>query len=394
MTQEQQATQGLSDEDRQAIANFNKSAHDTALLNQIVGEMKIIRELPSEAPTERHELTHVEFPPAGGVLTYMSGYDQPYRGFPFAEFVEKIDVVKKIQRNILSSLYHALKRRKILVLGLAFAPWILGDIVNACLYAFYRMVDRFKIKPERYSDPIRELYRAFSYEKPSETILENKERLMLRDLLCMFLEFDNAYRFRFQDIVVELDKVALKSNPKQEIVRLFTVMAQREKTPEVRDTWTLATTFLPWYMRFNKTFREAIVRVLADLDLSKLALTVEDKEFATPREDYVFGFMSDSSEEATIYREISSLVQEHKGKVGRIKDDVTKKVQSITERQQTEVQGLQLSPNVTQEALIELQQRHLQERLIEDTRNNALLQDEDTKYQAHKKELKAKLCQH
>ncbi len=393
MTQEQQATQGLSDEDRQAIANFNKSAHDTALLNQIVGEMKIIRELPSEAPTERHELTHVEFPPAGGVLTYMSGYDQPYRGFPFSEFVEKIDVVKKIQRNILSSLYHALKRRQILVLGLVFAPWILGDIVTACLYAFYRMVDRFKIKPERYSDPIRELYRAFSYEESKETVLENKERLMLRDLLCMFLEFDNAYRFRFQDIVVCLNKEALQKNPKTEIVRLFTLMMEREKTPEVRDTWVLAVTFLPWYMRFNRTFRKAITKVLGDLDLSKLQMTVEDREFATPREDYVFGFMNDGSEESKTYREVAGLLQAHTARVKQIKDDVTKKVEAILGRQQDELNTLQVSPDVTQEKLTELQQRHLQERQIEDTRNNAILLQEDTKYQAHKKELKAKLCQ-
>src|SRR3990167_5690221 len=80
-----------------------------ALMNQVVRQMKEIPELPSEKPKDVHALTKVEFPESGGVLTYMQGYDHPYRGFPFHEFVDKIDVIKKITRAVLSGLFHGLK---------------------------------------------------------------------------------------------------------------------------------------------------------------------------------------------------------------------------------------------------------------------------------------------
>lgn len=259
---------------------------------QVVAEMKEIPELPSETPKDVHALTYVEFPEQGGVLTFMEGYEEPYKGFPFHEFVDKIDSLKKLSRGVLSSLFHSLKRRnKFQVALLLLVPWLFNDLLRGTIYAFHRIIIRFKIKELRYCDAVREVYRAMSVGFPQETQAEAEMRHMVRDLLCMILENDNAYRFRFQDIIAELDKDALTRNPSKELVRLLSLMQTREKGQDVRDTWTLLKTFLPMYLLVNPQVRRAIVRMLCELDLEKIKLAKEDIFYCKPRTDYQFGFM-------------------------------------------------------------------------------------------------------
>lgn len=283
-------TEAQIDELKSQAANAQAYQQNMTAMANIVASMKEVPELPSEQPTDVQPLTRVEFPEYG-VLTYMGGFEHPYKGFPFAEFVEKIDYIKKIQRGFMSSLYHSFRRRTLLQKAcLIVVPWMLGDIVDAYIESFHRLVSRFKIKPIRYSDAIRELHRAMSLEWFDDSEAERDRRLKVRDIVCMFLEFDNAYRFRFQDIAVELDKVNLKKDPGGEIVRLLTLMQSRETTQEIRDTWTLVKTFLPWYLRFNRRLSVKIAGILESMDSEKVRLSVEDRQFCEKRKDYTFGY--------------------------------------------------------------------------------------------------------
>lgn len=281
----------ITQEQLNALANHEAFVENSRRMYQIVAEMREIPELPSEQIKDTHALEKVEFPPTGGVLTYMSDYEHPYKGFPFSEFVEKIDIVKKIQRSVLSSLFHSLKNRRLSLIPLIFAPWLINVLVKSFTDSFHRLIDRFKIKTERYSDAMRELHRAFSFEFADEDVETRENRFKIRDIMCMFLEFDNAYRFRFQDIIVELDKIALRKNPSKELLRLFNLMSSREQTQEIKDTWKLVKYFLPVYLRFNKPLRQNIIEIFTRLDLEKVKLSVEDEYFSSKRLDYKFGFM-------------------------------------------------------------------------------------------------------
>lgn len=274
------------------VQNFQIYQETMGKMTAIAQEMKEIPILPSEKPDDINPITHVEFPEKGGVLTHMQNHEQPYKGFPVVEAVEKIDTIKKIQRGVLSSFYHSLKKRsKFQLVLLLLVPWFFGDLVKAFVYTNWKLVERFKVKAIRYSDSLRELHRAFSVEYHNDPGREY--RLMVRDLACMIMEFDNAYRFRFQDIIVELDKEALRKNAAKEITRLLTLMSSREKTQEIKDTWKLAQFFLPLYLRLNKTLRQNLIDALCGLDLAKMALSVEDIHYAESRKDYKFGFMNE-----------------------------------------------------------------------------------------------------
>lgn len=263
------------------------------LMDQIIRGMKEIPELPSEIPpaNDTNALKEVIFPEKGGVLTYMADYTLPYKGFPYWEFVEKIDSIKKIARATFSGLYHRLKTRNpLLFLTLIPSAWIFKDALYSQLLVYHRVIDRFKLKVIRHCDAIRELHRAFSIPLPKESELQKDIREKVRDLTCMILEYDNAYRFRVQDIVPELNKESLKKHPRKELLRLLGIMVSREKTQEIKDTWKLVRYFVSLYLVFDRKLVQMIVHVLSNLDLNEVSLSEEDKQFALKRKDYIFGF--------------------------------------------------------------------------------------------------------
>ena len=262
------------------------------IMNGIIREMKEIPELPSEAPKDVQALQKVEFPVDGGVMTYMEGHPYPYRGFPFFEFVDKIDLIKKVSRASLSGLYHSLKRtNKLWFITLIPSIWMSKHLIRSGIYTFYRVVERFRIKPKYYCQAIRELHRAFSVLNENDKVSYQELKFRIRDLVCSILEFDNAYRFRFQDIVEELNKENLKKNFSKELNRLLSIMQERETGQDIKDTWTLLKLFISYYLRFDKELKKILLETLLELNVEQVKLTPEDIHFCEKRKDYVFGHM-------------------------------------------------------------------------------------------------------
>jgi len=284
------------------------------IMNGIVAEMKEVAILPSEVPKEVNALERVEFPDEGGVHTYMENQKYPYKGFPFLEFVDKIDYVKKISRGILSALYHMIQTHEVLYIGdeykkngkittLRFAGWFatkfgitgrwLTRMMRAEIYTFARFIDRFKMKPIRYCDAVREVHRAYSVNYAGESEQAKQLRLMLRDLFCMYLESDNAYRYRFQDVFAEVNKKAIEKNPVKEFHRLYDIMIGREVKQEVKDTWALVKWLIDNYMTKDKEMRNLMKNVSLQMDVDKIRLDEMDKSYCRPRVDYHFGFVKE-----------------------------------------------------------------------------------------------------
>lgn len=293
MTEATEISQKELNDMRAMIAATQVQNQNAQAMQQIVSQLREVPQLPSEVPKDIQPLSRVEFPEGGGVHTYMEGFTHPYKGFPFFESVEKIDAIKKIQRAALSSMYHSFKKRPWWQKAfLITVPWIFTDLIRAYIYSFHRMIDRFKTKRERYCTAVREVHRAFSIEWHDEKDGDKEMRLMLRDILCMFLEYDNAYRFRFQDIVAELNKENLKKDTAGEIFRLLNLLQSREKTQEITDSWTLVKTFFKYALKLNPRAKRYIRGILGNLDLEKIALDPGDIEYCEKRVDYQFKFMT------------------------------------------------------------------------------------------------------
>lgn len=290
-------------ESEQAVENG--TMRNMQIMQSIVAEMKEVAILPSEIPQDSHPLNRVEFPDTGGILTYMEGYDHPYKGFPFHEFVEKIDVVKKIIRQTQSGFFHALMRHdeEGKVIGPKASSYLLIPLLPVLIpfgrimirtftYTFFRLIDRFRVKTHRYSDAVREIHRAFSVDQFPETPAQEELRLQMRDIECMILEFDNAYRYRAQDILVEFNKESLRERPLWEINRVIDIIISREKVIDVANTWKLLKHFVNWYMRFDYQLLNLFAKVIGEINPERVALSVEDQYYAGQRKDYTFGFQS------------------------------------------------------------------------------------------------------
>ena len=306
------------------------------LMHEIVRSMREIPVLESEKPTDNNALTQVEFPEEGGILTHMTNHEYPYRGFPYFEFVDKIDTFKKLSRGILSGLYHSLKGSKLKLL-LAFPLlFVCKDLVSAGLYTYHNLIVRLRVKSHLYSTAIRELYRVFDLPREKEDLKTLELRMMLKDLFCMVLEFDNAYRYRFQDIIVELDQGAIKKDTVKELLRLLDVMSPRENDQKVKDTWYLFKLVVRFYLKFDKRLTKMLADVLSNIDLKLVALTPEDKHFSCQRSDYAFGFMKNPTVEDQKIIDRCLLKRKHNEDRAKLDQELAVEFQSYQLRQQQE----------------------------------------------------------
>jgi len=156
----------------------------------------------NEAKIER-----VVFPKEGGVLTYIQGHPYPYRGFPLRSVVEKIGFIKAMI-PALGEIFRLIPKWKL--------PLCKDAVFKIVKGAFY-LLEKDRLKPDKYSQPVREIYRLFNLLIEREVYEEKKKQWQqLRDITCMILEFDSSYRLRVQDVLSELniDEIKLSEEDK------------------------------------------------------------------------------------------------------------------------------------------------------------------------------------
>lgn len=153
------------------------------------------------APIEK-----IVIPKGGGIDTYLKGLKYPYPGYPDHRRLEIICIIKRtfltwmhffspLKRNIFKLILFKKNLKKFIPEGIYFLAWILRN---------------HRLKPQFYSRPVREIYRLFDIliERSNEGL--KGKFTSIRDIVCMVLEFDDAYRFMVQDIIAEMDVDKIK----------------------------------------------------------------------------------------------------------------------------------------------------------------------------------------
>lgn len=82
-------------------------------------------------------------------------------------------------------------------------------------FAWHGMKETFYCDKKFYQQPVRALY----------DVIPNEQ---LRDIFCAVLEYDDAYRYRFQDVVGELNKENFENHPFKETMRLVKIYGSRQ----------------------------------------------------------------------------------------------------------------------------------------------------------------------
>lgn len=113
-----------------------------------------------------------------------------------------------------------------------------------------------------YSQPVREIYRLLNGE--------------VRDIICALLEFDTAYRYRFQDIVRELNKKSFEENPIKEINRLIDIFFARGGKFLWEHKFGKIRTLLNIYLFLNKKLLNKLKLIVKEINLDEIKLSKED----------------------------------------------------------------------------------------------------------------------
>ena len=238
----------------------------------------------NEMPLEHFE--GFEYPPEGGILSKYKVYRFPTKGIPIAPALIALGTVKKIILYAFDFLGISPVRYFV---GLAFflpkklrEKMLYHAIKNFMFIADWTM-NQWYLEPDMMCTMAREVHFKVKQYIMGLELPDYKERLWLKLLcvLCHVLEYDSAYRYRAQDILMAVDKVALRNNPGKEVARLLKVAMTREReggiTPEKYASFAWA---ISVFFRF-RNYGQVLADILDEVDTSGLSF-VEFRELDFP----------------------------------------------------------------------------------------------------------------
>lgn len=248
--------------------------------------IRIIKGAFGDDPENRYGIVEeITEPKEGGILVKFKGCSYLYKGYPKDETLKSLRAPKvafRIFRHILS-----IKIVKIVLAALFFihrksAEKILLRFVKICLQESYYMIEPNILEPREYCASVREIYRVMTLimeEIESQKIREMMP--MIRNTICMFLEYDNAYKFIMQDILPEIDKTKLKESPIKEINRVFEIFFCRSRRRQKR--YTNLKKLIIYFLIFNKKGRKHLVKFISELNFERIKLDEADWYFSLQR---------------------------------------------------------------------------------------------------------------
>ena len=184
-----------------------------------------------EGATPGELFDRTDYPEEGDMLTYYYEHAFPMKGEPYPTAVDAIQAPKKL---IMATFQFA--RRHFLLFGffLLLPNFITRRYVKSLLEFYLNnyvsaVISPNFLAPKRWCRSVREILRAGKkvVEDYSGTL---KEYLMPGlKAFASTLQWDNAHRYRFQDVAGEVNKEAFMQTPSKEIQRLVMIQVSRER---------------------------------------------------------------------------------------------------------------------------------------------------------------------
>ena len=214
-----------------------------------------------------------------GCLIYVKNEKQPMRASLNSQRVLMVSMFKKIIVVFLKSFWGANGMTKKSIFHKLLMLLFLKTNYEVFKHWFYFFLLNNYMDWDRYNQPVREVYRILS-DTPEE-----------RDIICSVLEYDMAYRYRFQDIVYELDKEAFMKSPRREVTRLLRLMIDREDAPAMKSKWKYFEILL-WYLDINRKLKNKLRQIVRNIKLEEIKSSKEDIYWQNTYKDYNYRGLS------------------------------------------------------------------------------------------------------
>jgi hypothetical protein len=240
------------------------------------------RQFPSEPPIT---------PKSGGVFTPIQGWAYPYKGQPMEITVEVLASVKGVAPIGLRFVELCIKHFNFLAL------WDLKNTAyEMLLYGGKILLGREPENPKRYGRAVREIYRVLTIQFDKIDGLLNRKLSniwkTIRGIICVLCEWDNAYRYRVQDFLIELNIENLIKNPIREIRRVLDIMIERENHEHLKNKWRRLKLFLTVFLILKPQVKKKIVEILSQINKTEIQFEDDDWYCICMRDDYNFGGMT------------------------------------------------------------------------------------------------------
>lgn len=226
-----------------------------------------------------HLIEKIEVKAYEGTLVWYQGAKQPKKGFPSPQALYALNQIKKIIIEGFS------------ILNIFIALGIFISDKNRLLRSFNVIFDKiflnFKIKDEYLCKS------AFNLAKFVQGLLENLgiDKTIAYEFafnIAQIIEYDDAYRYRVQDVMSEINNDNMLKNPRKELLRLMDIWQERDRpgvTAKMRKIITPITYFL-YIPKFKKAFVSNVY------SLHEMRYDDADWYWVCRRSDYNFGGVS------------------------------------------------------------------------------------------------------
>lgn len=263
----------IAEPPRQIFDNPNISIEEKAATSENTFDM------------ERVEIDHEK-----GIRIFYKGVLFPTKGWPFQSAMYLINIVKRQTMMLMSGFGN--KEIIFSALGFLLTPysWKIRIIEN--LLVSYNRNANFLLS---------NIYLKNEYMQPcSRELMKIIDRFLLKmgisqitrketaKIFATMIEYDDAYRYRIEDIFSETTKESLIQSPRKEIKRLVGIYSSREtKSPQIIAKFKSFSGIFSLIL-LNRKIKQAFLFAIAYCEFSNLQLDEGDRYHCGRRNDYDF----------------------------------------------------------------------------------------------------------
>lgn len=223
-----------------------------------------------------------------GIYAYLKGVPYPQKGFAEPQAIWAINMVK---RSIIEPLKVALKWQfltSFVAIGISTRKSKINaiqGILEALARVCFGALSGFLLKPAflcPVAQETRKMVKVFLLEIGiTETTSDQ-----ISKIFAHILQYDNAYRFRMQDLFSETNKKKLVENPRKEIGRLVCLLFERDDKSIARKIKSLVR-ILVFILLFTY-FKKAFIVAVKSVDIARMAFDEDDRYWVSIRTDYKY----------------------------------------------------------------------------------------------------------
>lgn len=232
--------------------------------------------------------SRVEIHPIYGILVHLKGCKFPRKGLPNLKDTMATDQVKRF----LSSILMGISGKEMAPPAIAFMvlPWFMKKqainrfLERFCVFAYDTLGS--SLLKEQYLCPVaKEAYSFISKFLLQLGINEGVSYRMGR-IFSMFLQNDDAYRYRLQDVLSEFSYSDFYFYPRRSIKKAIQILISREQQSGAQkfEAFGKIIRFALLFPRFKKAFKKAIQKI----DIQKFQFDEADRYHVMVKEGYDF----------------------------------------------------------------------------------------------------------